>query len=395
MTAGTAHGVHGFVDDGFGLVMDTFAENFAVRHDVGAGCAVYRDGRPVVDIWGGIADRRTGRPWEHDTAAVMFSCSKAILAMCAYVLVEAGQLDLDAPIARYWPSFGAAGKSATTLRVALSHRAGLPALDVDLSKDDVLAWDPVIVAIERQRPLHRPEAGHVYHAMTYGWLVGEVIRRVSGLTPGPFFRAAIADRLALRTWIGVPDDVRATVAWMEPPLPDEDSAAAREAARLADANPVIDRSLTMGGAYRFPADAGFVTFNDPAIQRGEIPGANGISTASSLARLYAACVGELDGFRVLQRTSLEDALRPLSFGPQLSGIPDDGSRWGTGFQLASPPTQPMLGRGSFGHAGAGGQLGFGDLELGVGFAYLSNQMGGYGDARARELSRAVRAALGA
>jgi len=385
--------IHGFVDERFGAVLDAFATNFTERHDLGAACGVYVKGRPVVDLWGGIADARTRRAWDRDTAAVIFSCSKAILAICAYLLVEDGGLELDQPIARYWPEFGQRGKAAITVRQALSHRAGLAALDTDLSREDVLTWDPIIRALETQRPLHAPDRGHLYHAMTYGWLVGEVIRRVSGLPPGQFFRAAIGDRLDLRTWIGIPETIRGSVAWMEPPLPDEDSAAARESALIADENPIVDRSLTMCGAFAFPADNGYVTFNDPAIQAAEIPGANGISTAASLARLFAACVSEVDGPPLLRRATIEDGLRPRSAGQQLSGVPDDGSRWGTGFQLASPPTQPMLGARSFGHAGAGGQLGFGDLEHEVGFAYLNNQMGGYGDARARELTRAVKAVL--
>jgi CubicO group peptidase (beta-lactamase class C family) len=387
--------IHGFADERFGAVLDAFATNFRERHDLGAACAVYVDGRPVVDLWGGIADARTGRLWNRDTAAVIFSCSKAILAICTYLLVEEGRVDLDHPIADYWPVFGQRGKTAITVREALSHRAGLAALDTNLSLEDVLAWDPVIRALEGQRPMHTPDRGHLYHAMTYGWLVGEVIRRVSGLPPGQFFRAAIGDRLDLRTWIGIPETIRASVAWMEPPLPDEDSDAARECARIADQNPVVDRSLTMCGAFAFPAENGYVTFNDPAIQGAEIPAANGISTAESLARLFAACVSEVDGPSILRRSTIEDAIRPRSSGPQLSGMPDDGSRWGSGFQLASPPTQPMLGPASFGHAGAGGQLGFGDIEHRLGFAYLSNQMGGYGDTRARELTKAVRAAIGA
>jgi CubicO group peptidase (beta-lactamase class C family) len=403
MSVGVAHEIelddgrriHGFVDDGFGSVMDTFVANFVERGDLGAGCAVYVDGRPAVDLWGGLADRRTGAPWEHDTAAVVFSCSKGLLAICAYLLVEDGRLDLDAPIRSYWPEFGANGKSSISVRDALTHRAGLAALDTDLTIEQVLAWDPVIRAIEDQRPTHAPNDGHFYHAMTYGWLIGEVIRRLSGQTPGPFFRGALADRLGLRTWIGLPAGEMARVAWMEAPLPDEDSEAARESARMVEANPLIDRSLTMCGAYAFPAEDAYVTFNDPAIRAGEIPGANGISTAESLARLYAACVSDVDGQRILSADSIEDARVPRSVGGQLSGLPDDGSRWGTGFQLASPPSQPMLGDGSFGHAGAGGQLAFGDVDRRVGFAYLSNQMGGYGDRRARELTAALRTALGA
>jgi CubicO group peptidase (beta-lactamase class C family) len=218
--------IHGFVDQGYGCVMDAFVANFVERHDLGAGCTAYVAGRIVVDLWGGLADPRTLRPWEPDTAAVIFSCSKGILAICAYLLVQEGRLEFDAPIARYWPAFGRHGKAGTTVRQAMSHRAGVPCLDVDLRKDEVLAWDPVIRAIEEQRPLYPTAAGHVYHAMTYGWLLGEVIRRVTGLMPGRYFRAAIGDRLGLQTWIGIPNEARGSVAWMEPPLPDEDSDAA-------------------------------------------------------------------------------------------------------------------------------------------------------------------------
>jgi CubicO group peptidase (beta-lactamase class C family) len=385
--------IHGFVDAGYGGVMDAFVDNFVERQDLGAGCSVYAGGRVVADIWGGLADGRVQRPWDRDTAAVMFSCSKGVLAICVYCLVQHGRLDLDEPIARYWPAFGEHGKAAITLRQAMSHRAGVPCLDVDLTRDEVLAWDPVISAIEVQRPIHSPEAGHIYHTLTYGWLVGEVIRRVTGLTPGRWFREAIGERLGLRTWIGLPDSARASVAWMEPPLPDEDSDAARASALLASEDPVITRSASMGGAFAFPSEAGRVTFNDPAIQAAEIPGANGISTAGSLARLYAACVSEVGGSRLLSAACIDDALQVQAAGVQLTGAPDDGARWGTGFQLSSPPSQPMLGPASFGHTGAGGQLGFADAEHDVGFAYLSNQMGGYGDRRARELTVALRTVL--
>ena len=387
--------IHGFVDAGYGPVMDAFVANFVERHDLGAGCAVYVNGRLAVDVWGGIADARTTRAWHHDTAAVIFSCSKGLMAICAYLAVQEGRLDLDAPIARYWPEFGTDDKAALTVRQAMSHRAGLPALDVDLSRDDILAWDPVIHAIETQSPLHAPEAGHLYHTLIYGWLVGEIIRRITGHSPGRFFREALGERLDLKTWIGLPDEARASVAWMEPPLPDEDSDAAREAARLGLEDRVVARSGSMGGAFGFPVENGVVSFNAREILAAEIPGANGVSTAESLARVYAACVSDVDGLPLLSAMSLDDLLRVQSAGPQLSGIPDDGTRWGTGFQLASPPSQPMLGATSFGHAGAGGQLGFADVGHQVGFAYLSNQMGGYGDARARELTMALRVAIGA
>lgn len=392
---GEATGLHGDVEPGFEPVADVFLENFRSRGDLGSACAVYVDGRRVVDVWAGVADARTGRPWDAGTAAVIFSCSKGVLAICAYLLVQEGRLDLDAPAVRYWPEFGQQGKETITVRCLLSHRAGLPALDRDLALDEVVAWDPVIRAIETQRPLWKPGSGHLYHAMTYGWLIGEVIRRITGLTPGAYFRQRLGDLLRLQTWIGLPASARASVAWMEPPLPDEDTEAARVSARVAAENPVVERSLTMGGAFAFPAHDGLVTFNDPRIQGAEIPAANGISTARALAALYAHCVSDMDVPRLLRRASIDDATIVQSAGPQLSGMPDDGARWGTGFQLASPPSQPMLGPRSFGHAGAGGQLAFGDDAYSVGFAYLSNQMGGYGDERAKQLTLALRSILGA
>jgi CubicO group peptidase (beta-lactamase class C family) len=386
--------VEGFVDTGYGPVVDAFVDNFDSRGDLGSGCTVYVAGKLVVDVWGGIADSRSGRVWDHDTAPVIFSSSKGILAVCVYLLVQQGRIDLDAPVARYWPEFAHNGKGDITVRTAMSHRAGIPSLEKDLTLEQVLAWDPVISAIEDQRPLYPPGVGHVYHALTYGWIVGELIRRITGKMPGAFFRSAIGDRQGLRTWIGLPSTGRDAVAWMEPPLPDEDSDAARQNALLLENDPLAERSLTMGGAFAFPAFDGFVTFNSPDIQAAEIPGANGISSAPSLARLYAGCVSSLGDGALLTTDSIEDALVVQSSGVQLTGAPDDGARWGTGFQLSSPPSCPMLGPESFGHAGAGGQLGFADSTHQVGFAYLSNQMGGYGDARARELTVALGRCLG-
>jgi CubicO group peptidase (beta-lactamase class C family) len=177
---------------------------------------------------------------------------------------------------------------------------------------------------------------------------------------------------------------------MEPPLPDEENEMALRAARIQEENPVVLRSTSMGGAFAFPAENGEVTFNDPELQEAEIPAANGISSARSLASLYSACVSEVDGATLMTPAAIADALVVQAEGTQLTEMPDDGARWGTGFQVASPPSVPRLGSASFGHAGAGGQLGFADATARVGFAYLSNQMGGYGDARAGELVAALR-----
>lgn len=386
--------VHGVVEDGYGPVMDEFVRNFRDRQDLGAGCTAYVGGRAVVDLWAGIADRASGRPFEHDNATVIFSCTKGVMAVCAYLLVQQGRLDLDLPIAHYWPEFAQAGKERITVRHAMAHRAGLAYLDTDLTLDDVVAWDPVIHAIEGQAPHHAPEDGHAYHAATIGWLLGEVIRRITGMSPGTYFRTALGEPLGLHTWIGLPAGERIRVAWMEPPLPDDDSEFAKGFARLAN-EPHLVRAMSLGKAFAFPSDNGQVTFNNPVIQAAEIPGAGGISSAAALARLYAACVTGVDGgAALLTPVSIADGLRVQSAGPQLTGQPDDGARWGTGFQISSPPTQPLLGPTSFGHTGAGGQLAFADAEHGASFAYLTNQMGGYGDQRAPSLVSALRRVLG-
>lgn len=380
--------LHGGAEPGFGQVVDTFVENFTERGDLGAGCAVYVDGRKVVDVWAGVADARTGRPWAEETAAVLFSCTKGVLALGVYLLVQEGRLELDVPVAEYWPEFGACGKEGITLRQVLAHQAGLPAVEADLARSEICAWEPPVLALERQRPLWEPGTAHSYHPLTIGWLVGEVIRRVTGWTPGRFLRETLADPLGLHLWIGLPESARPLVAWMEPPLPDEDTPLVR-AVNAVQATSTVHQAMTFGDALPFPTENGVVTLNDPALQAAELPGANGIATPRSLARLYAGCVSDLGGRRLLTRESVADALTPQSWGQMLLGDPDLGQRWGTGFMLASPPSRPMLSDRSFGHDGAGGQLGFADDTYRVGFAYLSNQMGPVLDQRANELTSAL------
>jgi CubicO group peptidase (beta-lactamase class C family) len=385
--------IHGDAEQGFGPVADAFATNFVAHGELGAAVVIYVGGRKVVDLWGGIADRRVGRPWRASTPAIVFSVTKGVLAICAYRLVARGLLDLDAPVASFWPAFARNGKAGTTVRMTLSHRAGLPALDRPLSYHDVLAWDPVIAAIEDQPPLWPPGTAHSYHTLTYGWLIGEVIRRVSGVTPGTFLRAELADPLGLDLWIGAPEDVIERAARLEPPLGDVDAARAAVLADWLANDPVADRAGSMGGAFGFPVANGEVTFNDPAIQRAEVPGANGMATADALARLYAACVSDVGGPRIMSSELVDDALLVRSSGQQVFGPPDHGERWGTGFAIDSPPAQPLLGVRSFGHGGAGGELAFGDDAFGVGFGYINNRMGGIGDPRASLLTAALRSCL--
>lgn len=381
--------IEGVADEGFGPVADAFAEGFRAGRELGAAVAVVRDGQVVVDLWAGTADRRTGRPWTSVTPAVVFSCTKGLTTIAMYRLVEEGRLDLDAPVARYWPGFASNGKEAITVRHVLSHRAGLPALDRTLSRDELLAWDPVIEAIEGQRPMWEPGTGYTYHAKTFGWLAGEVIRRVTGLSPGAWFRRSVADRVGAGARIGVPLEGQAIVARTEAPWAVPDG--------VPPPPPMTEtqvRAVTMNGVIPFPDVDGEVSYNAADIRAAELPGGNGIASALDLAVIYGACVSDrARGRRLLSRASIDDALVLRSSGPELLGPRDGSGRWGTGFMLDSPPYRPMLGARSFGHDGAGGLMAFGDDEHAIGFGYVTNQMGGPGDDRAQRLVAALRVSL--
>src|SRR5262245_31891542 len=203
--------VHGSWAPEFERVREAFAKNLA-QGEVGAACCVYWNGACVVDVWGGLADRESARPWQRDTAALVFSSTKGVLAALVHLLAQRDQLEIDAPVARYWPAFAANGKDAITVRHVLSHRAGLPAVEGDLTLEDVFAWHPVCAAIAAQRPIWVPGTEHGYHARTFGWILGEVVRRVAGATAGQLLAKEIAEPLGLELWIGLPEAIEPRVA---------------------------------------------------------------------------------------------------------------------------------------------------------------------------------------
>jgi CubicO group peptidase (beta-lactamase class C family) len=196
--------IDGSFEHGFGAIAGAFERNFAERGEVGAAVCVYLGGRPVVDLWAGLADREAGRAWQRDTMVVTNSATKGITATVAHVLVERGLLDLDAPVAAYWPEFAANGKQDVSVRWVLSHRAGIPTLDEAPSVADMVAWAPVVAAVARQKPLWEPGTAHGYHAQTFGWLVGEIARRITGKTVGRLYADEIAARFGIDFWIGLP-----------------------------------------------------------------------------------------------------------------------------------------------------------------------------------------------
>ncbi|HEY7373789.1 MAG TPA: serine hydrolase domain-containing protein [Polyangia bacterium] len=361
--------IDGAFEDRFGAVAGAFERNFAAHGEVGAAVCVYRGGRPVVDLWAGLADRDAGRAWQRDTMVVTNSTTKGFTTTVAHVLVERGLLDLDAPVAAYWPEFAANDKQDIPVRWMLSHRAGIPVLDEPPRLADIVAWAPVVAAVARQKPLWAPGTAHGYHVQTFGWMVGEIVRRITGKTIGRFYADEIASRFGIDFWIGLPPAQRDRVATCYAPPP-----AGREG----------------GAAPTLRALAGWTTqqMNLPALQQAEVPSYNGIGTARAIARHYAALIGEIDGARILAPQTLAAACAVQSDGPDR--VFGAHTRCGLGFVL--PPSLGVAsGPRSFGHAGSGGSLGFADPAAGVAFGYTPNQMGGVaaGDVRTRGLVDAL------
>ena len=379
--------IHGFVTPGFEPVREAFARNFAERGEIGAAVCVYRDGRPVVDLWGGLADAESGRLWREDTLALVFSTTKGVTAACVHRLVERGILDLDAPIARWWPEFAAHGKAGISLRQVLAHRAGLPLVEADLSREQVYAWDPVCEALAGQAPEWEPGTRHGYHVRTFGWLLGEVVRRATGRSFGAVLRQELAEPLGLDLHVGLPASEEPRVAPMVAPEEPSDPREREARARFLGPDTRLGRALANpSGRFGYGP-----VWNTREVHAAEIPSTNGIATARSVARLFAALVGEVDGVRVLRPETLARAAEPASDGPDaVIGIP---TRFGLGFAL--PPMLAACPDGAIGHLGAGGSLGFADPRERLGFGYVMNrmQLGLTGDARVASLVAATYAAL--
>ena len=384
--------VHGRCDPRFEAVRSAFARNFEELGDVGAAVAVRVDGESVVDLWAGVADTATEKPWEEDTLALVFSTTKGWTAVCALLLWERGVLDIDAPVADLWPEFAAAGKQSITTRQLMSHQAGLPAFDEPMTIDECHDLDCVSERLAGQAPRWEPGTAHGYHAITYGWLVGEVIRRVSGRTVGQFFAEEVAGPLELDTYIGLPPEHLPRVAKLLPMDLNNISPSLLNDERMqAIGAKILDPESLTFQVFTNPAVlAGVDAFNSPEMYAAEWPAANGITTARSMAKLY----GELSCERVLSPATLDAAETPQVDGPDRVLVLN--TRFGLGFALPSEVVRYAPTGTGFGHDGAGGSVGFADRRARVGFAYVMNQMGiGLGtDERVRNLADALYTALG-
>lgn len=379
--------MHGECAGGFEPVGEAFAANFVEPGEVGAAVAAVVDGRTVVDLWAGVADPLTGRRWEERTPALVYSATKGLTAVCALLLWERGVLDLDAPVAEIWPEFAAGGKGGVTTRQLLSHQAGLPVFDEPITFQDCHDPDLVATRLAAQTPRWEPGTAHGYHPLTFGWLVGEVVRRVSGRSVGGLLADQVAAPLGLDTWIGLPPERHADVARLVPGRLDVVAAAPGDPV-LSFLAAVMDVGSLTFQAFANPPDQFDVeSFNAPELHRAEWPAVNGITTARSLARFY----GELACDRLLSAATLDEASRPQVEGPDL--VLALRTAFGLGFSLPSemvvhPPR-------TFGHEGAGGSVGLADRGHGVGFAYVMNQLTATlgTDRRARRLVDALYACL--
>jgi CubicO group peptidase (beta-lactamase class C family) len=396
--------IEGTVAPGFEGVRDAFARNFAEHGEVGAGFSLVRDGATVVDLWGGVADVSTLSPYTEDTLQLVFSTTKGATAVLASLLAQRGELDVDAPVSEYWPEFAQAGKGDIPVRWLLCHKAGLPYVDRELSVEECLAWETPTKALAAMAPIWEPGSAHGYHAVTYGWLVGEVLRRITGRSVGRFFADEVAGPLGLEFWIGLPEDLQARVA------PLTNTGLNRQAPGMAaeapggEAQGMIEQleallgpgSLlikALGGTSSL-ALAGNGVFNQPEVRAAELPAANGVTNARSLAKMYAAVIGAVDGVGPL--------LTPEQIAAASTTQTSGGDRvlmmettFGLGF-MTSSPFSPYGGPRAFGHAGAGGSVGFADPENGLGFGYVMNRMmtNLSGDPRTRGLVSAVYDAIG-
>ena len=382
MTA--AFEIHGWCDARFDAVREAFAQNLARDLEHGASVAVAVDGRPVVDLWGGFADAARTRPWERDTLVNVYSTTKGLTALCAHLLVERGALDVDAPVARYWPEFAQAGKQGVLVRHLLCHQAGLAGLRRDFPIEDLYDWDTATRALAAEAPWWEPGTAHGYHALTFGHLVGEVVRRTSGRSLGAFFRDEIARPLDADLHIGLAAEHDARVAELVPPRADPllQAAFAREPGSLlarALANPPADPRLTATRAWR----------------GAEIPAANGHGNARSIARVYAALArgGALDGVTLCRPETLERASSVVASGPDL--VLQIPMHWGLGYAVNASKAFYGPNPRSYGHTGYGGSFGFADPDARLAVGYAMTRMAAtlVGEPRGAALIEAVYASL--
>ena len=358
----------GFVQDKFAAAKAAFENNFATGADVGASFCATLNGEIVVDLWGGWADEAKTRPWTRDTIVNVYSTTKTMTFLCALLLADRGELDFTAPVAKYWPEFAANGKAAIKVSHLMAHSAGLSGWKERLAKDDLYDWDKVVGLLAAQAPLWEPGTASGYHALTQGYLIGEVVRRITGKTIGTFFRQEIAEPLCADFWIGLPASEDYRVADLIPPPPGGaiSDFAQSEIQKITFNNPGVDVSETRTRAWR----------------GAEIPAGGGTGNARSIALVHSILAngGVAGGKRFMSEAGCRKALELQIEGTDLIlGMP---ARFGMGFGLAGG-TVPAPNPDTIFWGGYGGSLIIIDMTAHTTFAYAMNKMGGgtVGDTR--------------
>jgi CubicO group peptidase (beta-lactamase class C family) len=381
--------IDGVCDPAFAALREVFQENLETRGEVGAAvCAVVGD-RVVADLWGGHRDEARSAPWQRDTLVNAYSVGKGVAAMLTLQLVSEGALELDAPVASLWPEFAVEGKAGTTLRMFLAHQAGLPAVRAPLPDEAWRHWEAMTAALAGQRPFWEPGKAHGYHVNTFGFLVGELVRRATGRHFGAALRERLCAPLSADYHVGLPESEHARVA----PVLGHTARRISEAGIDAFVQPGADpeRDLMLRHTYFNPPGlAGMGSVNTRAWRLAEVPSTNGHGTARGVAALYA---GVLAGRAGIEAPVLEEALRVQSDGPDR--VLERPSRFGLGFQLHCERRPIGHGARGFGHYGHGGSLGFADPDAELAFGYVTNLPGPRWQApRTQALVDAVYASLG-
>jgi CubicO group peptidase (beta-lactamase class C family) len=362
MTVTGTPAVQGTCDERFTPVRDAFAAGLASGAELGASLCVVADGSTVVDVWGGWADAARERPWTRDSIACVFSCTKGLAAIALLMLVDRGVVDLDAPVTTWWPEFAANGKAALPVRYLLTHEAGLSAIATPLPFGALSDWDLMVDALAAQEPWWEPGSGHGYHGVTFGHLVGEVVRRADGRTIGAFVRDELAEPLGVDLFVGLPPEEDARTAEMTIEYPKAGQTTFFSRWGPDDLGPK---------SFGNPPDCNVIEHtNSRAFRGAEIPAANGHANARALALVYDA----LGRGQLLSPPLLADAGRIHVDGPDL--VMGQPTRFGLGFEITAPDAQFAFGSGArtFGHNGSGGSLGCWDPDRGLAFGYVMNRM---------------------
>ena len=371
----------GLCKPGFERVAEAFQKNFEANGEVGASVCLRVGGETVVDLWGGVADQKTGAPWARDTVSIVFSCTKGATALCAHVLASRGKFDLDAPVAELWPEFARNGKERATTRMMLDHSVGVPALRAKVKDSGPYEWDYMTGLLAEEAPFWEPGTRNGYHGFTFGWTVGEMVRRAAGVSLGTFFQNEIAKPLGLDFWIGLPEAIEPRVA---PIIPFVYKAEQAKTPFMID---LATRKEAPAALFYFNVGAWRTGgANTRAGRAAEIGAANGITNARGLAGMYAPLAnggGELVDRKTLTRmgevsmATHDDATLRIPTRFALGFMKSmDNRRRSVGATLFGPDVDSVImSSAAFGHVGAGGSLGFADPVAGLSFGYTMNRMG--------------------